>query len=141
MKNLLLSILLALSLAPAPAQNTNPAPAAPASATPPKLTRDVNAAQFDQLRASTNAVILDVRTAEEYAEEHLPGAILLDYRSRDFAEKVAKLDKSKEYLVHCAGGGRSTQACTKMESLGFTNLVNLEGGLSAWKEAGKPVTK
>lgn len=136
MKFLLLSILLVASLAPVLSQDTKPA-----AATPPKLTRDVKAAQFDQLRASTNAVILDVRTAEEFAEEHLPGAILLDYHSSDFSEKVAKLDKSKLYLVHCAVGGRSARACTKMEALGFTNLVNLEGGLIGWKEAGKPVTK
>lgn len=136
MKYLLLSILLVASLARVLSQDTKPT-----AATPPKLTRDVKAAQFDQLRASTNAVILDVRTAEEFAEEHLSEAILLDYLSSDFSEKVAKLDKSKLYLVHCAVGGRSARACTKMEALGFTNLVNLEGGLNGWKEAGKPVTK
>jgi rhodanese-related sulfurtransferase len=66
---------------------------------------------------------------------------LLDFRAPDFAEKVAKLDKSKTYLVHCAAGGRSARACTKMEGLGFKNVVNLEGGLGAWKDAGKPVQK
>ena len=105
------------------------------------LTRNVDVGQFDQLRGKTNTVVLDVRTASEYAEGHLQGAVLLDYRSPDFAEKVARLDKSKQYLVHCAAGARSARACTKMESLGFTNLVNLEGGYGAWKDAGKPTVK
>jgi rhodanese-related sulfurtransferase len=89
----------------------------------------------------TNVVILDVRTPAEFAEGHLPGAVLIDFRAPDFVERVAKLDKSKQYLVHCAAGGRSARACAKLETLGFTNLVNLEGGLNAWKGAGKPVTK
>lgn len=108
---------------------------------PTPLTRNVDVGQFDQLRGKTNTVVLDVRTASEYAEGHLQGAVLLDYRSPDFAEKVARLDKSKQYLVHCAAGARSARACTKMESLGFTNLVNLEGGYGAWKDAGKPTVK
>jgi len=136
MKNFLTALVLGFSLLTSLAQD--PQAAAPAKA---PLTRNVDVAKFDQLRAGTNVVILDVRTPAEYAEEHLPGSILLNYRAPDFAEKVAKLDKSKAYLVHCAGGGRSARACTKMETLGFTNLVNLEGGLGAWKEAGKPVAK
>ncbi|MBN9688912.1 MAG: rhodanese-like domain-containing protein [Verrucomicrobia bacterium] len=121
-------------LTSASAQDTKPA--APAA-----VTKNVDVAKFEQLLSGTNVVILDVRTSAEYAEGHLTNSVLLDYRSPDFAAQVAKLDKSKQYLVHCAGGGRSARACTKMESLGFTNLVNLEGGYGAWKEAGKPVTK
>lgn len=133
--NILCALLLAvLTLASASAQDTKPtAPAA--------VTKNVDVAKFEQLLSGTNVVILDVRTPAEYAEGHLTNSVLLDYRSPDFAAQVAKLDKSKQYLVHCAGGGRSARACSKLESLGFTNLVNLEGGLGAWKEAGKPVTK
>lgn len=133
--NILCALLLAvLMLTSASAQDTKPA--APAA-----VTKNVDVAKFEQLLSGTNVVILDVRTSAEYAEGHLTNSVLLDYRSPDFAAQVAKLDKSKQYLVHCAGGGRSARACTKMESLGFTNLVNLEGGYGAWKEAGKPVTK
>ena len=59
----------------------------------------------------------------------------------DFAQKIANLDKTKVYLVHCAAGGRSAKACDKMGQLNFKNLYNLEGGFKAWEKAGKPVAK
>lgn len=108
---------------------------------PAPKTRNVDVQEFDRLRTGRDVVVLDVRTPSEFAEGNIDGAVLLDYRASDFAEKVAKLDKTKLYLVHCAAGGRSARACAKMETLGFTNLVNLEGGMGAWKDAGKPVSK
>src|SRR3954462_592347 len=92
--------------------------------------KNVDAGTFDQMRKTDkDAVILDVRTKEEYEGGHIPGAILLDFNSPDFGEKVAKLDKNKTYLVHCAAGGRSARACNKMEKLDFSKLYNLEGGM------------
>jgi len=108
---------------------------------PAARTRNVDVQEFDRLRTGKNVVILDVRTPAEFAEGTIDGAVLLDYRAQDFADRVAKMDKSKLYLVHCAAGGRSARACAKMESLGFTNLVNLEGGMGAWQDAKKPVAK
>jgi phage shock protein E len=112
-----------------------------ASSKPAGKTRNVDVQEFDRLRSGKNVVVLDVRTPAEFAEGTIEGAVLLDYRAPDFADKVAKLDKTKLYLVHCAAGGRSARACTKMETLGFTNLVNLEGGMGAWQDAKKPVSK
>lgn len=99
--------------------------------------------QFDALRkADTNkTVVLDVRTKKEYTEGHIPGSVLLDFMSDDFEKDVAKLDKNKTYLVHCASGGRSARACKKMEKLGFKKLYNLEGGMGAWEKEGKPVKR
>lgn len=139
MKTFLLSLLVLVCGTAANAQTPATPPAQGAKAQ--SVVRNVTVDQFDALRRGTNAVVLDVRTQAEFVDGHLEGAVLLDYRAPDFAEKVAKLDKSKQYLVHCAAGGRSARACTKMESLGFTNLVNLEGGLGAWTDAGKPVVK
>lgn len=139
MKSLVLLLLgLALVSHPSVAQTATPAAPAPAAAAAP---RNLGPVEFDKLRGGTNTVVLDVRTPAEFAEGHLPEAKLLDYRSPNFAAEVAKLDKSKTYLVHCAAGGRSARACTKMISLGITNVVNLDGGLGAWKDAGKPLVK
>lgn len=102
--------------------------------------KNVNVEEFDRLRQQKDTVVLDVRTADEYADGHLKDSVLIDLRSADFAERIGKLDKSKTYLVHCAAGGRSARACSKMDALGF-KTVNLEGGLGAWKDAGKPVEK
>jgi rhodanese-related sulfurtransferase len=61
--------------------------------------------------------------------------------SEDFADRVAKLDKGKPYLVHCAVGGRSATATRKMQKLGFLNLSDFSGGMEEWKESGKPIEK
>ena len=103
--------------------------------------KNVGVEEFDKLRAEKNAVVLDVRTETEFKAGHIPGAINLDFQSPDFQKKVAELDKSKTYLVHCAGGVRSAKACTAMDKIAFTNLVNLEPGFRAWEKAGKPVAK
>jgi phage shock protein E len=103
--------------------------------------KNVGIEEFERLRASNKTVTLDVRTAEEYAKGHIPGAVNVDVNSKDFVEKVAALDKGQTYLVHCAAGVRSAKACTRMTRLNFTNLYNLEGGFKAWEQAGNPVEK
>jgi rhodanese-related sulfurtransferase len=86
-----------------------------------------------------DVVVLDVRTPEEYKAAHLKDAVLVDYKSKDFDPKIKALDKSKTYFVYCASGYRSSSACRKLQSLEFPNLYNLNGGITAWQKAGKPV--
>jgi phage shock protein E len=102
----------------------------------PKPFKNVNVAEFEQLRADKKNVVLDVRTPAEFAAGHIPGAIHIDVNGPDFDKKVAALDKSKVYLVHCAAGVRSAKACTAMNKLDFKSLFNLEGGMKAWEKAG-----
>lgn len=105
------------------------------------VVKRVNVEEYDKLRANTNHVILDVRSAAEFEKGHVPGAVNLDISSTQFADKAAALDKSKTYLVNCAVGMRSARACKKLESMGFTNLFDLAPGFDGWKKAGKPVQK
>jgi phage shock protein E len=98
--------------------------------------QNANVEQFEKLRADKKNVVLDVRTKKEFDAGHIPGAVNIDVNASDFQEKVAKLDKSKTYLVHCAAGGRSVTACKKLAPAGFERLVNLEGGYKAWEKAG-----
>ena len=86
-------------------------------------------------------VILDVRTPEEHKIAHLKDAVLIDYKAKDFDEKIKALDKSKTYFVYCASGYRSSSACKKLQALDFPRLFNLKGGITAWQKAGKPVQK
>jgi phage shock protein E len=120
-------------------------PAKPDSAgatAPAKKYKDIDAETFDKMRKSEkNAVVLDVRTRDEYKNGHIPGSVLLDFNSPDFEKELGKLDKNKTYLVHCAVGGRSARACKKMGALDFSKVYNLEGGMGAWDKAGKPVEK
>jgi len=126
-----------LALAQAPAASA----ASPAAAAKKKGFADLNAESFDKMRQDGTNVVLDVRTKEEYDKVHIPGSIHLDFNSPEFEQKVAALDKSKTYLVHCASGGRSSRACAKMTKLNFKSLYNLEGGITGWEKAGKPVEK
>lgn len=86
-----------------------------------------------KLEADNNAVILDVRTPEEWEEGIIPGAMMIDiYTGQQFLDEVKQLDITKNYYVYCKAGGRSAQACSIMNSLGFENTFNLIGGFSQW---------
>lgn len=87
-----------------------------------------------QLQEDKDAVILDVRTPQEYNEGHIPNAVNIDiYMGKDFLDAIKALDPSKNYYVYCKSGGRSGQACTLMQQLGYNNSYNLLGGYSKWK--------
>ena len=89
---------------------------------------------ISQLNADPNAVILDVRTEEEWNDGFIPNAINIDiYKGQGFIYAVEELDKSKNYYVYCKAGGRSEQACNIMSQLGFENTYNLMGGMMQWK--------
>jgi rhodanese-related sulfurtransferase len=97
--------------------------------------------EFERLSKEPNTVILDVRTPKDYAAGHIKGSVLIDFSAKDFEAKIKQLDRTKTYLVHCAVGGRSAQACNKMDAFAFPKVVNLLGGIKAWEKAGKPVEK
>lgn len=137
----LLALLCCLAAATLPGaeEPKSPADGKPASAT--KAFKDIGVEQFEKLRADKKNQVLDVRTAPEFANGHIPGAINIDVNGPDFEKKVAALEKDKTYLVNCAMGSRSAKACGKMSQLNFGKLYNLEGGFKAWEKAGKPVEK
>ena len=80
------------------------------------------------------AIVLDVRTEEEYAEMHLAESQLLDIRQpQSFMEAANELDKTKSYFVYCRSGARSAQACQLLDQIGVAATYNLEGGILAWR--------
>ncbi|RKE98187.1 rhodanese-like domain-containing protein [Ichthyenterobacterium magnum] len=86
-----------------------------------------------KLNSDKNAVVLDVRTQDEVNEGIIPNAIHIDiYKGQGFIDEVKQLDTSKNYYVYCKAGGRSGQACSVMNQLGFKNAYNLLGGFSNW---------
>ncbi|WP_288694349.1 rhodanese-like domain-containing protein [uncultured Brachyspira sp.] len=78
------------------------------------------------VNSSTNLIILDVRTREEYLSGNIPNAINIDVLSQDFKSKIDMLDKNKEYLIYCRSGNRSIIASSIMSTNGFINIYNLE---------------
>ncbi len=109
------------------------------NATSKSTFKNVGPAEFEKLSTAKRTIVLDVRTAKEFAGGHIKGAINIDVSAGDFATRVAKLDKDCTYLVHCASGNRSRTACNRLNKLDFARLFNLEGGIRAWQKAGKPV--
>lgn len=98
-------------------------------------------AQFEKIATKKNSQILDVRTPEEVAEGHLADATTINYLSPDFTSQVAGLNKKGTYLLYCRSGARTRKAADAMQKMGFKHVYMLEGGINAWKEAGKTIEK
>lgn len=88
-----------------------------------------------------DAVVIDVRTPEEYAAGHLEGAVLLDFNGGQFAAEFPGLDPEGEYLVYCRSGNRSGQAIALMEEAGFSSLTDLGSMEQAAKATGLPIVE
>lgn len=90
--------------------------------------------------AQESPIVLDVRTAEEYAAGHLADAMLIDFYAVDFADQLDQLDKTAKYVVYCRSGNRSASAIETMRSLGFVDVVEIEDGIVGWMEHGLGLT-
>jgi rhodanese-related sulfurtransferase len=93
---------------------------------------DLYAEDFqEKLLVTPNAILLDVRTPEEFASGKIPQSININLMDRTFMSQVAVLDKSKPYFIYCRSGSRSGQACTMLANQGF-EVYNLAGGVMRW---------
>lgn len=152
-KNLVIILLCAglLPLACQPSQETNQEEPGAASPSPQaSLARESDepinvklgpSAFDDKLQVVGREQLIDVRTPQEYSTGHLANARMIDFKGKDFREKMAQLDPDQPVMVYCAAGGRSTAAAALLEELGFPEIYELEGGINRWKEAGKVVEK
>jgi thioredoxin 1 len=85
--------------------------------------------------------LIDVRTAEEFADGHIKNAENIDINSPDFSKQLALLDKEKPIYVYCLSGGRSTKAAGKLKELGFAKVYNMQEGMMKWRAAKLPEIK
>lgn len=101
---------------------------------------DVDVKGFAELMNDSNVVVLDVRTADEFKDGHLVGALNIDQAQGDFIQKVKEaLPTDRTIAVYCRSGRRSANAAGRLAAEGY-KAVNLKGGILAWKEAKMPVT-
>ena len=91
--------------------------------------------------ADQSLVVLDVRTPEEFAAGHLPGAINIPHT--ELASRVAELEGSRDndIVVYCRSGTRAATALGVLEKSGFKRLFHLEGDYTRWSEEKRPVVK
>ena len=94
--------------------------------------RQVNAEEADSMMEEESGYfILDVRTAQEYSEKHIPGAINIPNETIGTEDIPELPDKEQLILVYCRSGNRSKQASEKLVKLGYTNIVEF-GGINDW---------
>lgn len=84
------------------------------------------------LAEEPNAIILDVRTPEEFKEGHIENAILINFFDENFEEQAALLDKNKPVLIYCRSGNRSNKAGKILADLGFTEIYDITEGYAGW---------
>ena len=83
------------------------------------------------MEEESSYIILDVRTPEEFADKHIPGAINIPNETISTEEIPELPDKDQLILVYCRSGNRSKQASEKLVALGYTNIVEF-GGINDW---------
>ena len=100
----------------------------------------VDVETFQKGLENKNAQFLDVRSAEEFASGHIKGAMLAPIQDgEEFNRRINALDKKKPVFVYCLSGGRSKRASSILREKGFTEVNELEGGITAWRAEGKEV--
>lgn len=100
---------------------------------------DQASALIEENRENPNFVIVDVRGPDEFAAGHIPGAVNIN--SANFEEHIGSLDPEAVYLICCQKGGRSAGVREMMREAGFSEVYEIEGGMSAWTVAGLPVVR
>lgn len=82
--------------------------------------------------------IIDARAPEEFAINHINGAVNFNLESKTFSEKITKLDKTKPVFIYSIAAGRSVALANELLNKGFSDVHVLQGGIAAWIGGGKP---
>lgn len=102
----------------------------------------LSAAEFsEKIKTTENALIVDVRTPEEFEKGHLENALNINWNGNDFDSRISALDKSKPVFVYCLSGGRSAGAVDRMRKSGFENVIEMPGGMMEWRANNLPEIK
>ena len=96
---------------------------------------------IDKHNGDSDFAILDIRTPGEFQSGHLQSAILIDFYSQTFADRLSRLDKEKKFLIYCRSGNRSTRSLEIFKKLKFQKVYHMANGISTWKSEGFPVVK
>ena len=94
---------------------------------------------FDFRKSSEHVPLIDVRTPAEYGSVHAKGAV--NHPMESLNVDRLPFGKEDEIQVICQSGGRSMKVCQKLEDAGYSNVVNVEGGTSAWQASELPVVE
>ena len=105
-----------------------------------KYTTVVSVDEFQKDIKQDNVQVLDVRTAGEFKTGYIKHALQADWTNKkQFTDRIQYVDKNKPVYIYCLSGGRSAAAANWMRQNGFEEVVELKGGINAWKAADKPL--
>lgn len=103
---------------------------------------EVNSDEVNKmLQKDKKLIVLDVRTAKEFNEGHIKGAINFDILQSEAFDKIDKLDRNAKYIVHCRTNHRSKTALDHMQHSGFKTVYQMMDGIKGWNENKLPVMK
>lgn len=107
------------------------------------INENIEPKAFAEKVAVPGVQLIDVRTPDEYGNQHLDNAKNINVNDSNFEAQAAQLDKNKPVYVYCLSGGRSAKAADKLASMGFKEVYNMAGGITRWNAEGlgKPVNK
>ena len=86
-----------------------------------------------------DAILVDVRTEDEYNSGYIESSLNIDYFSNEFSVNADKLDKNTPIILYCRSGKRSSMSANKISKLGFKEIYNLKGGILEWIEEGNVI--
>ena len=98
-------------------------------------------ALLDRHQGDPDVVLLDVRTPKEFEDGHIQGALLLDYHSSDYVERLKALDREKTYLIYCRSGNRSGKSLAIFSKMGFRRAYHMDTGLIGWSREKYPLVR
>lgn len=103
--------------------------------------RPISPQQATNLVNRENAVIVDVRSADDFRQGHIAGSVNIPYA--EFGKRVSELEKYRDrpVIVTCRVGPQASAAGRILKREGFSNLMRLQGGLQAWRDEKLPVVK
>ena len=124
---------------PAPQVAPAPAGAAAQPATPAVKLTQVSQDALVKMQADKNSrvFVLDVRTPQEFATGHVPGAVNIPYDQ--VPSHLGEIPKDDEIVLYCHSGRRAGLAAEELAANGYTKLAHLEGDMQGWQKAGRPV--
>ncbi len=95
--------------------------------------------EYEKAIANPDIQLVDVRTPAEFSSGHIAKAININVMDATFTNEISKLDKQKPVYIYCRSGARSQRAAATLMQNGFTQIIDLQGGINSWNAAGKVV--
>lgn len=113
---------------------TNPKPTSNTSVLEPAHVSISSSKAASVMKTLDNLVVIDVRTPEEVSQGKIEGALEIDFRSKEFKQKIDALDRNVPYMVYCHAGGRSKAAMQIMKDMGFVRVYDLKDGYRSMQD-------